>query len=239
MGQQPKRKTHSGRNKFGNPARTSSVSPVELAVSDEDAAESIRRMDMSELGSVGLTWFYLISSPVRDARQCLVACVTLELAMRALQIPNVGTVGVELEVRDSDGTSAARYGQPEALVTGRHVSGHVGLVADGRFIDPTASQFAEVRRRIGARPIHTTGNVSPSSDAHLRIPLPDGGSVDYRIHAQGAVKAVNAFQRLQIDPDALPNAALALLANFHALLEATRPEALTAWPTLALFRGRP
>lgn len=235
MRQGPKRKTHSGRKKFGNPARLSNTSPGELAVNEPAAAEFIQSMDVSMLGSLGLTWFYLISSPVRDARQCLVACVTLELAMRALGIPDVGVVGLEVEVRDSDGISLARYGQPEAQVFGLNVSGHVGLVADGRFIDPTASQFAELRSRIGIRPLSVAGNISPASDVQLRIPLPDGAFVDYRLHAQGAMQAVKAFCEVQADPQALSQAATSLLANFYTLLKAIRPEALEEWPRLVRF----
>lgn len=109
-------------------------------------------MPVEALPTLGMATWHLASTPNRMANQCLPACATLMLAIRSLGI-EANMIGLMLDIPWGRGGQGVRYGNEHPHMEGDLLVGHVGLIAGTRFLDPTASQFPEIRNNGGFRPI--------------------------------------------------------------------------------------
>lgn len=134
-------------------SRTHRSGYVAKMVSDttDDVVDRLLRMPPERLPSAGMAEWYLFSSPLRDANQCVAASVTVMMAMRSLGL-QAEPVGLLLDVPTGRGETT-RYGNEVPHIDGDFAIGHVGLIADDHFMDITAFQFPEVLAHGGVRVI--------------------------------------------------------------------------------------
>lgn len=154
----------------------------------------LMRIKPEALPSVGLSEWYMASTPVRNSNQCVLACATVMGVLVNLGL-KAEPVALQLDVPDGRG-GKTRYGnlEPYFDAAGNTV-GHVGLVADEHFIDVTASQYPEIARG-GMRVVYgpTRGQADQMLTRGAVIPLRtlDGIQVQYTMGTLGSADAVIA-----------------------------------------------
>ena len=162
--------------------------PTPLPDDPEQAFLRVSRMQPEQLPSVGLAEYYLTSTPLRTSNQCVLASLVLMGAMREFGLP-ADVVALTLEMADAHG-GVQRYGTDSPHLDGDLAVGHVGLIADDRFIDATAVQFPEVVAHGGVRVV--SGSLSGRSEGVLRagavVPTRfiDGHPATYRLFPRGS-----------------------------------------------------
>lgn len=190
-----KRKKKSSATPQRNRSRArSTFTPTALPehVDVESIVDRLAEIRPEALPSVGLSEWYMASTPVRNSNQCVAACATVMTALRHLGL-EVEPVSLQLEVPNRRG-GTTRYGhlQPHHDTDG-NVIGHVGLLADDHFIDVTASQYPEVARG-GIRVIYgpTRGQSQLILDQGGLIPVRtrDGQVIQYTVGRLGSADAV-------------------------------------------------
>lgn len=130
---------------------------------DIDGVGALPVMPASALPTIGLAFWYLQVTPNREANQCLLASTVLMMAMRNFGV-QADLVALLLDVPWGDSGRGVRYGSEDPRLDGDVlVGGHVGLIAGDTFIDPTASQFPEIRNNGGQRPLY--GSLNGNADA--------------------------------------------------------------------------
>lgn len=148
-------------------------------------------MSAEQLPTVGLAEFYLASTPLRDSNQCALASLVIQMVIRNLGL-QAEPVALLLDVDTPQGR--ARYGTDRPRMEGGKVVGHVGLIADGFFIDPTAAQFPEIVRHGGARVLagHLRGQDQEvlRRGANVPIRLLDKHIVQYHVLPEGSADGV-------------------------------------------------
>lgn len=150
----------------------SSYSPGTLAIDEGVVFRVLDQAPVDRLPYIGLASWYLISSPLRSANQCLLACVVLREAMMKL--------GIESELRGllldvQTGSKTVSYGNPSPHINSTdELIGHVGLLAGNTFIDPTAAQFPAIRNNGGVRPIVGVDPRLSTGSGPARIGIPLG-----------------------------------------------------------------
>lgn len=211
-------------------------SPGVLTVNEDEIWKLIELMDADALPSFGLACFYLASTPVRVANQCLFANTVLMLAMQSFGVP-ANLVAVELDIPWADGGRGVRYGRPDPELTDTGLNGHIGLLTDERFIDATAWQFPEIRTtmdhtrpliaKLGAdkaRLVATRGGV-------LQTQLERGEQVTYNVYPVGFADGVGSkFIEIQPDQRELPRMTQNLLNSYAVLVAMFRPGVRTRFP---------
>lgn len=121
---------------------------------DIDGVGALPLMPAHALPTVGLAYWYLQVTPNREANQCLLASTVLMMAMQNLGV-RADLVALMVDVPWGDGGRGVRYGSEDPRLDGDVlVGGHIGLIAGDMFIDPTASQFPEIRNNGGQRPLY-------------------------------------------------------------------------------------
>lgn len=214
----------------------SPFSPGVLTVDEDEIWKAIELMDADALPSFGLACFYLASSPVRDANQCLFANTVLMLAMQSYGVA-ANLVAVELDIPWADGGRGVRYGRPDPELTDTALNGHIGLLTDERFIDATAWQFPEIRKtmdhtrpliaKLGtdrARLVATRGGI-------LQTRLERGEQVTYNVHPVGFADGVGSkFMEIQPDQAELPRLTQNLLNSYAVVVAMLRPGVRTRFP---------
>lgn len=211
---------------------SSQLSPGQLAVDEEELTRQLSEMPPDSLLTFGMASMYLASSPVRDANQCLLASLVLRDAIRHYGV-DAELVALSLEIPWARPQQVVRYGRPDPHLSNGQVRGHVGLIADGWLLDPTASQFPEIRDNGGVRVV---GNDLGSSASRIategggvQVNLSTGKSVLYYVHPVGSADAVEAeFLSSQRDPEAVRGTISNHLVIFRAMLAATRPDVQTS-----------
>lgn len=216
---------------------TRQISPGQLAVDEAALGELLMHMVPEALPYYGLAAQYLSFSPAREANQCLTASTVLMYAMRNYGI-KANLVVLELDIDWANKGRGVHYGRPDPQMIGTEVRGHVGLLADEWFLDPTASQFREVRDNGGVRPIgERIGAVQAATLAQqggqLRISLATDKSVEYTVHPVGSADGIlSKFIEMQTDKRALDASVANALTGFIAVVAALQPGVETPYPKL-------
>lgn len=152
----------------------------------------ILAMPAELLPTVGLGEYYLASSPIRDLGQCHFATRILSgIITRHFGLP-AAVVPVQLQIGNK------LYGSPTPkIIPGSHMDGHLAIIANDQFLDPTAAQYAEIR-----------------SDGGVRVvsgPIPPGQSS--RALRDGAVMLLNTAGGSRVTYTAYPSAGIEPLWN--------------------------
>lgn len=151
--------------------------------------ERLRSISPRSLVSVGFAEWYLSTGPIRIPNQCAIAAYVIERAIQYLGL-DAAPVGLILRVPGKE------YGHIAPHMDGWQVVGHIGLIADGHFVDMTAFQFPEVYAHGGVRVI-AAEIPSPETEHEIRrqganVParLIDGYEMEYLILPEGATDVV-------------------------------------------------
>jgi hypothetical protein len=171
-------------------------SPGALAVDESELEDLLKMMPADRLPYLGLSMYYLASSPVRDANQCLLASTVLMIALHSFGV-RADLVALEVAIPSagvSYGSATPRF-ENDALV------GHVGLLAGDTFIDATAAQFDEIRDVRGVAPvvgIMPDPSALRSQGGRLPFPLGANATFDYTVYPVGSADRVGVeFARMQ------------------------------------------
>ncbi len=189
-----KRKTAKGKK---SPARRTGAPPGYHPGTIEDDFDLtyalLSTIPVEALPTLGMAAWHLASTPNRIANQCLPACTILMLAIRSLGI-EANMLGLMLDIPWARNGQGVRYGNERPHMEGDLLVGHIGLIAGTRFLDPTASQFPEIRNNGGFRPI--SANLGASA-AHVLadgtqagIGLEGGKMVTYHLLPLGSADEV-------------------------------------------------
>lgn len=145
-------------------------------------------MAPESLPTVGLGEYYLASTPMRHANQCTVASIVVMTALSSFGL-EAEPVALMLDVDDGNG-GTMRYGEERPRIEGGEVVGHVGLIADGRFLDVTAAQFPEIVKHGGIRVVSgdLRGNAAEALQRGALLPtiLADRHVVQYTVLPLGS-----------------------------------------------------
>jgi hypothetical protein len=211
-------------------------SPGVLTVNEDEVWKLIELMDPDALPSFGLACFYLASSPVRVANQCLFANTVLMLAMQWYGIP-ANLVAVELVIPWANGGMGVRYGRPNPELTDSGLNGHIGLLTDERFIDATAWQFPEIRTTMDTtRPLIAKlgadrARLVAARGGVLQTQLERGEQVTYNVYPVGLADGVGSkFMEIQPDQTELPRLTQNLLNSYAVVVAMLRPGVQTRFP---------
>lgn len=218
----------------GTVADSGQPTPEDLA--SVETALNHMHMPADLLPSLGLAVHYPIFSPIRTLNQCHIACLCLALEMRALGI-EADIVALELAIPWGANGRGIRYGNPSPYLKGDGIVGHVGLLADGLFIDPTANQFSEIRdnNKLGVLWKSLGGEFASvrESGATFQVDLTTGKTVTYTVHPVGSADtAISGFMEAQLDKRAIPTMTENHLVGYGATLAAICPDVET--PSAAL-----
>lgn len=189
-------------------------------------------MPSEQLPTVGLAEAYLGSTPIRESNQCAIAALVVQLAMRTLGL-DPEPVALELDVPNGR-RGTTRYGNPNPRLVNGQVIGHVGLIADGVFLDITGAQFPEIAAHGGVRVI--AGSLGSQSHEVLRtganmpVRLADGYEVAYRVYPEGSADSA-LIPLIELNRQALPQLANNLILIFTKML--TAPPLLDKVSTLS------
>ena len=188
--------------------------------STDDTGLQILAMPPEMLPTVGLAEAYLGSTPVRQSNQCALASLVVEMALRVLGL-QAESVALLLDVPDGRG-GLTRYGNERPRMEHGQAIGHVGLIADGYFMDITASQFPEVLTHGGVRVVaaHLGDQQAEqllTRGAILKARLADGYQVTYTAYASGSANGVLG-PTLTSNGGTLPQLANNLLLIYGKLL---------------------
>lgn len=211
-------------------------SPGVLTVNEDEIWKLIELMDADALPSFGLACFYLASSPVRVANQCLFAHTVLMLAMQSYGIA-AKLVAVELDIPWANNGRGTRYGRPDPELTDTALSGHIALLTDERFIDATAWQFPEIRTTMDAtRPLIAKlgtdqARIVATRGGVLQTKLERGEQVTYNVYPVGFADGVGSkFMEIQPDQAELPRLTQNLLNSYAVVVAMLRPGVRTRFP---------
>lgn len=185
--------------------------PEEFPESAEVTEQRLRAMPAELLPTLGLAESYLGCSPIRQANQATLACWVIMTSLMEFGIhPEV--VGARVEVA-SDRGGVISYGDCNpSFNLSEGTVGHVVLIADGKFLDPTGGQFPEIARAGGVRAVgaNLEGSVQQAlrrgAIVQLRM-FSDDGPIQavYRLGAQGSADA--AMTGFIEQPNAVENVA--------------------------------
>lgn len=211
-------------------------SPGVLTVDEDEISKLIESMDADALPSFGLACFYLASSPVRVANQCLFANTVLMIAMHYYGV-TANLVTVELDIPWADSGRGVRYGRQDPELTDNGLLGHIGLLTDESFIDATAWQFPEIRTTMDAtRPLVAkigaeNARVVAARGGILQTRLERGEQVTYNVYPVGFADGVGSkFIQIQPDQGELPRVTQNLLNSYAVLIAKLRPGVHTRFP---------
>lgn len=211
-------------------------SPGVLTVDEDEIWKLIELMDADALPTFGLACFYLASSPVRVANQCLFANTVLMLAMNSYGV-TANLVAVELDIPWADGGRGVRYGRPDPELTDTALNGHIGLLTDERFIDATAWQFPEIRKTMDhTRPLITKlgtekARLVANRGGILQTQLERGEQVTYNVYPVGFADGVGLkFMEIQPDQAELLRLTQNLLNSYAVVVAMLRPGMSTRFP---------
>lgn len=223
----------------GRPQPTFTPTALPEQVDPEAIMSRLMRIKPDALPSVGLSEWYMASTPVRNSNQCVVASATVLAVLHNLGL-EAEPVSLQLDVPDGRG-GTTRYGnlKPHFDAAGNTV-GHVGLLADDHFVDVTASQYPEIARggrRVVYGPLRGQGKQILAQGGLIPVRTIDGQVVQYTVGSLGSTDRVMASV-LKENTEDLARMASNLLMGYTKALSAV-PELLARVNTLTHLRHAP